>query len=85
MSWKVEVQVVRNGEWHDNALRFATKTEAEANIRELVMRWLAVNATRIVESDDPANYRYADRTLAAIQEPRCEDEARTFSARRDQR
>jgi hypothetical protein len=36
--------------------RFATREEAEANARDLMMRWFAaVLETRLVESDDPVN------------------------------
>jgi hypothetical protein len=30
----------------ENALRFATRGEADANVRDLMMRWFAVRETR---------------------------------------
>jgi hypothetical protein len=36
------------------------------NVRALMMRWLAVHETRVVESDHPANYRYVDGRLESL-------------------
>lgn len=63
MSWKPEVQTDNTGKWYGNALRFPTKEEAEAQVRDLSMRWFAVNETRVVESEDPPNYNYVDGSL----------------------
>jgi hypothetical protein len=52
-----EVIADTSGKWCGNALRVATREEAEANVRDLMMRWFAVRETRVVESDDPVNYR----------------------------
>ena len=60
MSWKPEVIADNSGKWCGNALRFATKEEAEANVKNLMWKWLAVRDTRVVESDDPVNYRWID-------------------------
>ncbi len=49
MSWKPEVIADRSGQWAGNALRFATREEAETNVANLAMRWLAVRETRVVE------------------------------------
>jgi len=58
-SYKPEVQTAGNGDgWSSNALRFATKEEAENNVRDLMMRWMAVTDTRVVESTDPVNYKW---------------------------
>ena len=62
MSFKPEVQTDDTGKWYANALRFGTREEAEANVRDLMMRWLAVRETRVLECDDPVNYRYVDST-----------------------
>jgi len=40
-----------------NALRFQTKEEAEQYVADLASRWFAVRSTRVVESDEPVNYR----------------------------
>ena len=55
MSFKPEVIADTSGQWCANALCFATREEAEENVRDLMMRWFAVRETRVVESDDPAN------------------------------
>jgi hypothetical protein len=39
---------------------------AEANVRDLMMRWFAVRETRVVESNDPVNYRYVDGRLESL-------------------
>jgi hypothetical protein len=46
------------GNWCGNALRFATREEAEGNVLDLAMRWTLVRDTRVVESSDPVNYRW---------------------------
>jgi len=60
MSWKPEVVADRGGDWCGNALRFATKEEAEKNARDLMSRWMLVQKWRVVESDDPVNYQWDD-------------------------
>jgi hypothetical protein len=66
MSFKPEVIADSSGKWCGNALRFATRQEAEANVQDLMMRWFAVRETRVVESDDPVNYRYVDGRLESL-------------------
>jgi hypothetical protein len=66
MSFKPEVVADSTGKFYGNALRFATREEAEANVRDLMMRWFAVRETRVVESDDPVNYRWVDGKLVEI-------------------
>lgn len=68
MSWRPEVQTDSSGKWYGNALRFATKEEAEANVANLKSRWLLVHATRAVESDDPVNYKWIDGHLVSVEE-----------------
>ena len=68
MSWKPEVIADGSGKWCGNALCFATREEAEANVFDLSMRWFAVRQTRVVESDAPVNYRYTDGRLIAVEE-----------------
>ena len=57
MSWKVEVFTT---DWNSNALRFATKEEAEASGRELLSRWFLPSDSRATECDDPVNYEFKD-------------------------
>ena len=62
MSWKPEVFADSSGKWAGNSLRFATKEEAEGNVKALASKWFLVTDTRVVECDDPVNYRWIDRT-----------------------
>jgi hypothetical protein len=67
-SWAPEVIADNSGKWAGNALRFATKAEAEANVQNLFSRWTLVRETRVVESDDEPNYRWVPGTgLVAIE------------------
>lgn len=66
MSWKPEVIADSSGKWVGNALRFATREEAEANVMDLSMRWMMVRETRVVESDDPVNYSYVTGRLVEV-------------------
>lgn len=52
-SYKPEVIADSGGKWSSNALRFATKEEAEDYVFDLSMRWTSVRKTRVIESDDP--------------------------------
>ncbi len=66
-SYAAEVIADRSGKFCGNGLRFATAEEAELYARDLASRWMLVTATRIVESDDPANYRFnADGSYESI-------------------
>ena len=67
MSWRPEVIADSSGKWCPNGLRFATREEAEQNVFDLSMRWIAVRETRVVESDDAPNYTYHDRQLRHIE------------------
>ena len=66
MSFKPEVQIDATGKWYGNALRFATRSEAEAQVADLMMRWTAVRDTRVVECDDPVNPRYVNGPLEGV-------------------
>jgi hypothetical protein len=65
MSWKPEVIADNSGKWCGNALRFETKAEAEANVRDLASRWILVRDTRVVETEDPVNYSWVDGKLVS--------------------
>ncbi len=67
MSWKPEVRTGSDPKWYDNALVFATRGEAEKNVRDLMMRWMAVVDTRVVESTDKVNYQWTDEGLIRIE------------------
>jgi len=52
------VTVANDPKSYGNALRFATKDEAERSAKDLMQRWLAVTEWSVEESDDPVNYTY---------------------------
>jgi hypothetical protein len=66
VSYKPEVIADASGKWCGNALRFATKKEAEQNVQDLEFRWFAVKQTRVVECDDPVTHTYHDRKLGHV-------------------
>jgi len=68
MSFKPEVIADSSGKWCGNSLRFATRAEAEANARDLSMRWFAVRETRVIESTDPVNNSYLDGVLKELKD-----------------
>lgn len=55
MSWKPEVLV--DGKWASNSLRFATKAEAERSAKQKFNDWFAVTDYRATESDDPVTHQ----------------------------
>lgn len=63
-NYRPMVQV--GNEWAGNALVFATREEAEANVRQLAWNWTSVKDTRVDETDMPVNYRFIDGKLEAI-------------------
>ena len=69
MSWKPEVIADNSGEWASNALRFATKEEALANVEALSWRWTAVRETRVVESSDAVNARWENGRTVDLDNP----------------
>ncbi|GFE79174.1 hypothetical protein GCM10011487_11740 [Steroidobacter agaridevorans] len=64
-SYAPEVQCDHSGKWYGNALRFASESEAQKNVRDLASRWTLVHNTRVVPSEDPPNYRWDD-TLGLV-------------------
>lgn len=64
MSWAPEVFV--EGKWSRNALRFATKKEAEENAYDLLCRWTLVSDSRATEAGEPVNYRWVDGRLIVV-------------------
>jgi len=58
MSFRPMVSTDGGKTFAGNALRFATKEEAEASADELSGRWYSVTDTKYEESDDPVNYRF---------------------------
>lgn len=66
MSYAPEVIADSSGNWAGNAMRFATRAEAEYWVMDLAQRWFLVTATRVVESDDPPNYEIRDGMLRPL-------------------
>lgn len=66
-SWKPEVRTGSDPKFYANNLAFATKDEAERSAKDLMARWLLVVEWRVVESDQPVNYRMRyDGALEAV-------------------
>ena len=59
-SYAPQVVADNSGKFCGNALRFATREEAEASVQSLATRWMLVTDTRVVETDDPVNYEHTD-------------------------
>lgn len=68
MSWKAEVVADQYGGWHSNALRFATREEAQHYVADLANRWLLVTDTRVVECDDPVNRRIENNKMVILED-----------------
>jgi hypothetical protein len=65
-SYAPEVIADETGNWIPNALRFRTKGEAEAYVRDLAYRWIAVREGRVVFTDDPPNHTLIGGNLRAL-------------------
>jgi len=57
MSFRPEVIVGSSQTWSTNALRFATREEAERSAHDLMCRWIMVRDRRAAECDDPVRHR----------------------------
>lgn len=58
MSWKPEIKVHGENDFHTNALRFATKDESDQYALDLFRRWMMANEYRSTQCDDPVNYKW---------------------------
>ena len=58
MSWRMEVHGCgdRAGVWTTNALRFATREEAQAHVSELGSRWFGFDDSQVVECTRPVTH-----------------------------
>lgn len=65
-SFKAEVIADDSGEFVGNALRFATREEAEIYGLDLMSRWTLVREMRVVESDDAVTARIEDSVLTHL-------------------
>ena len=66
MSFKPEVSTDGGHTFHQNALAFAAREEAEASARDRMSRWMLVTDWRAVESDQPVNYTLKGGVLEAV-------------------
>jgi hypothetical protein len=65
-SFKAEVIADNSGKWVANALRFATREEAERYVYDLASRWMMVRETRVVQCDDAVTAKIVDNQLVHL-------------------
>jgi hypothetical protein len=65
-SYAPQVRTGNDPKFYGNALRFATRLEAEQNVANLADRWMLVVATQVVESDDPPSHTWVDGKLQTL-------------------
>lgn len=63
-NFKIEVRVEH--EWAGNAIILKTREEAEAYGKDLLGRWFAVTALRVLETEEPVNYTFQDGKLTKV-------------------
>jgi hypothetical protein len=56
-SYKPVVRTGNDPKFYDNALRFATRAEAEKSAYNLSQRWMLVVEWSVEVSEDPVNYK----------------------------
>lgn len=67
MSFKPSVSTDGGVTFNENNLAFTTREEAEASAKDLMSRWMLVTDWRVIESDQPVNYRLrSDGALEAV-------------------
>ena len=66
MSYKPEFKVYGDDKFYANAVVFATKEEAEGNASAKYRAWTMAEAYRVVESDEPVNYRWVNGKLESV-------------------
>jgi hypothetical protein len=67
-SFKTEVVADSTGKWAGNALRFATRAEADDYVSDLMRRWTSVRGWRSVKSDDPVTHRFAAGRVVEVKD-----------------
>jgi hypothetical protein len=65
-SYAPQVRTGSDPKFYGNALRFATRLEAEQNVANLADRWMLVVATQVVESEDPPSHAWVDGKLVSL-------------------
>lgn len=66
-NYKAEVMCAGETTWAGNSLVFPSDVQAREYVDDLMMRWTAVKDTRVVETDAPTNYVYAEGKLVSIE------------------
>lgn len=69
MSFKPEISTDGGKTFGQNAQCFTTHAEAETMARDIYNRWLSATNYRVVESDDPVNYRIVNGVLSTVPQP----------------
>jgi len=57
-SFKAQFKTYGDPIFYDNAVRFATAEEAEAAGKDKYSKWTMAEEYRVVESEDPVNYKW---------------------------
>lgn len=65
-SLQVDVRTYGSKEWTSCHVRLATRPEAEGHASDLTRCWLEVEEWRIIESQDPVNYRFENGGLVRL-------------------
>jgi hypothetical protein len=65
-SYRCEVIADSSGQFVGNGLRFSTEQEAKNYAVDLSCRWTLVRESRVVESDETANYSFVDWKLKPV-------------------
>ena len=68
-SYKVGCKTRGDSDWAYNALRFATREEAETYGADLFSRWTALREYEVHASEDAPNYQIKDGRLSEIRPP----------------
>jgi hypothetical protein len=59
-------EVLAQGEWCPNALRFATKKESDAYLFDLGLRWFGFTDSRSTPCDDPVTHVWVEALDKAL-------------------
>jgi hypothetical protein len=70
MAWTYELQVYGNGgNWSNVGVRFPTEEEAKQAALIKFTAWTMAEDYRVVEVDEPANYRLVEGVMTEIPQP----------------
>jgi hypothetical protein len=67
MSFKPEFQTLNDENYYPNNLAFETKEEAEASAQSTYSKWMLAAGWRVVESDQPVNYKIVDGVMHSVE------------------